>query len=70
MLEEKLIFFAIQNSCGPNVPNQSWSEMQKKVIHISLLKYLIRFARALFKPKGNSSEKLYTLENIWDIRAI
>ena len=39
----------------------------KKVIHILQLKFLIRFAQALFKPKGNSSKKSYTLEGIWDI---
>ena len=55
MQEEKLIFLAIQNICGPSVPSGI-----KKVIHILQLKYLIRFAQALFKPKGNSSEKLHT----------
>ena len=54
-----------------DVPNQSWSGYKKKkVIHILQFKCLIRFAQALFKPKGNSSEKLYTLEGIWDISAI
>ena len=43
---------------------------RKKVIHIPRLKFPIRFAQALFKPKGNSSERLHTLEGIWDIRAI
>ena len=42
----------------------------KKVIHILQLKYLIRFAQSLLKPTGNSSEKLYRLEGILDIRAI
>ena len=39
----------------------------KKVIHILQLKFLIRFAESLFKPKGNSSKKLYTVESIRDI---
>ena len=30
---------------------------KKKVIHILQLKYLIRFVQALFKSKGDSSEK-------------
>ena len=42
----------------------------KKVIHILQLKYLVRFAQSLLKPKGSSSEKLYTLEGILEIRAI
>ena len=58
MQEEKLTFLAIQNSCESSVP----SGIKKKVIHILQLKYLIRFAQALFKPKGNSREKLHTLE--------
>ena len=70
MQEETLMFFAIQNSCGPSVPNQSWSGIKQKVIHILQLKYLIWFAQALFKPKKNSSKKLCTLESISDIRAI
>ena len=37
------------------------------VIQILQLKFLIRFAEALFKPKDNSSEKLYTVESIRDI---
>ena len=39
----------------------------KKIMQILQLKFLIRFAEALFNPKGNSSEKLYTLEGIRDI---
>ena len=41
----------------------------KKVIHIFQLKFLIRFAKVLFKPKGNSSKELYTLEGIRNITA-
>ena len=37
----------------------------KKVISILQLKFLIKFAQALFNPKGNSSKNLYTLEGIW-----
>ena len=70
MQEENLIHFAIQNSCGPSVPNQSWQRIQKKLMHILQLKYLIRFTQALFKPKGIFSEKLLTLEGIWDIWAL
>ena len=39
----------------------------KKIISILQLKFLIRFAQALFNPKGNSSKNLYTLESIWGI---
>ena len=39
----------------------------KKVKQILQLKFLLRFAEALFNPKRNSSEKLYTLEGIRDI---
>ena len=39
----------------------------KEVIYVLQLKFLIRLAEALFKPKGNSSKKLYTLEGIYDI---
>ena len=39
----------------------------KKVISILQLKFLIKFAQALFNPKGNSSKDLYTLEGIWGI---
>ena len=39
----------------------------KKIISILQLKFLIRFAQALFNPKGNSSKNLYTLEGIWGI---
>ena len=66
MQEKKLIVFAIQNSCGPSVPNQSSIMVRdtEKVIRILQLKYLIKSTQALFKPKGNSSEKLYTIEGI------
>ena len=39
----------------------------KKIISILQLKFLIRFAQALFIPipEGNSSKNLYTLEGIW-----
>ena len=57
MQEEKFIFVTIQSSCGPSVPSGI-----KKVIHILQLKYPIRFAQALFKPKSNSSEKLHIHE--------
>ena len=40
---------------------------KKKIISILKLKFLIRFAQALFNPKGNSSKNLYTLESIWGI---
>ena len=36
----------------------------EKVIRILQLKSLIKSTQALFKPKGNSSEKLYTIEGI------
>ena len=40
---------------------------KKKKINILQLKFVIRFAQALFNPKGNSSKDLYTLKGIWGI---
>ena len=53
-----------------NCPKLIMARDTKKAIHILQLKYLIRFAQSLLKPTGNSSEKLYRLEGILDIRAI
>ena len=53
-----------------NCPKLIMARDTKKVIHILQLKYLVRFAQSLLKPKDNSSEKLYTLEGILEIRAI
>ena len=57
MQEEKLVLFAIQNSCGPSTSNQSWSGMQKKVIHILQFKYLIMFAQAELKPSSSQTQR-------------
>ena len=43
------------------------NQRYKKIINILQLRFLIRFAQALFNPKGNSSKNLCTLEGIWDI---
>ena len=40
---------------------------KKKIIGILKIKFLIRFAQALFNPKGNSSKNLYMLKVIWGI---
>ena len=57
MQEEKVVLFAIQNSCGPSTSNQSWSGMQKKVIHILQFKYLIMFAQAELKPSSSRTQR-------------
>ena len=67
MKEKKLHdIFCYSKKLWTQYPKSIMARKTKK--SILQLKYLIRFAQALFKPKGNSIEKFYTLEGILDIR--
>ena len=62
MQEEKhFLWFRIDVDPEPQINH---GQGYKRILQ---LKFLIRFAEALFKTKGNSSEKLCTLEGIRDI---
>ena len=64
--EKVTLYFLLFKKVVDTVSQINHGQENKK--SILQLKYLIRFAQALFKPKGNSIEKFYTLEGIWDIR--